>query len=85
MFVDSASGFQHIYGTRVKSVAAIIAVEKRIIAHRGVPRAFQSDNGQEYPNQSFVECCNNLGIRRFDGAVYTSTKWSRGERTIESV
>ena len=64
MFVDSASRLQRPYGTRDKSSAAILAVLKRFIADMGVPRAFRSDNGAEYTNHSFVEYCNNLGIRR---------------------
>ena len=64
MFVDSASRLQRPYGTRDKTAAAILAVVKRFIADMRVPRAFRSDNGAEYTNHSFVESCNNLGIRR---------------------
>ena len=41
MFVDSASRLQRPYGTRNKSVATILAVVKRFIADRGIPRAFR--------------------------------------------
>ena len=71
MFVDSASHLQRPYGTRDKSAAAILAVVKRFIADMGVPQAFRSDNGAEYTNHSFVEYCNNLGIRRELTAPYT--------------
>ena len=71
MFVDSASRLQRPYGTRDKTAAAILAVVKRFIADMGVPRAFRSDNGREYTNHSFVEFCNNLGIRRELTAPYT--------------
>ena len=71
MFVDSASHLQRPYGTRDKTAAAILAVVKRFIADMGVPRAFRSDNGREYTNHSFVEFCNNLGIRRELTALYT--------------
>ena len=71
MFVDSASRLQRPYGTRDKTVAAIFAVVKRFIADMGVPRAFRSDNGAEYINHSFVEYCNNLGVRRELTAPYT--------------
>ena len=71
MFVDSASRLQRPYGTRDKSAATILAVVKRFIADMGVPRAFRSDNGAEYTNRSFVEFCNNLGIRRELTAPYT--------------
>ena len=37
----------------------------------GVPRAFGSNSGREYTNHSFVEFCNNLGIRRELTAPYT--------------
>ena len=30
----------------------------------GVPRTFRRDNEAEYTNHSFLEYCNNLGIRR---------------------
>ena len=71
MFVDSASRLQRPYGTRDKTAAAILAVVKRFIADMGVPRAFRSDNEAEYTNHSFVEYCNNLGIRRELTAPYT--------------
>ena len=72
MFVDSASRLQRPYGTRDKTAAAIFGVVmKRFIADMGVPRAFKSDNGREYTNHSFVEFCNNLGIRRELTAPYT--------------
>ena len=71
MLVDSASRLQRPYGTRDKSAAAILAVVKRFIADMGVPRAFRSDNGAEYTNHSFVEYCNNIGIRRELTAPYT--------------
>ena len=71
MFVDSASPLQRPYGIRDKSLAAILAVAKRLIADMGVPRAFRSDNGAEYTTHSFVEYCNNLRIRRDLTAPYT--------------
>ena len=71
MFVDSASRLQRPYRTRDKSAAAILAVVNRFIADIGVPRALRSDNGAEYTNHSFVEYCNNLGIRRELTAPYT--------------
>ena len=71
MFVDSASRLQRPYGTRDKTAAAILAVVKRFIADMGIPRAFRRDNGREYTNHSFVEFCNNLGIRRELTAPYT--------------
>ena len=71
MFVDSASRLQRPYGTRDKTVATILAVVKRFTADMGVPRAFRSDNGREYTNSSFVEFCNNLGIRLELTAPYT--------------
>ena len=37
----------------------------------GVPRAFRADNGTEYTNSAFVECCNGLQIRRELTAPYT--------------
>ena len=64
VFVDSPSRLQRPYGIRDKSAAAILAVVKRFIADIGVPRAFRSDNGPENTNHSFMEYCNNLGIRR---------------------
>ena len=71
MFIYSASHCQRPYGTGDKSTAAILAVVKRFIADMGVPQAFLSDNGAEYTNLSFVEYCNNLGIRRELTAPYT--------------
>ena len=71
MFVDSASRLQRPYGTRDKSAAAVLAVVKRFIADMGVPQAFRSENGAENTNHSFVEYCNNLGIRRGLTAPYT--------------
>ena len=71
MFVDRASRLQRPYGTSDKISAAILAVVKLFIADMGVPRAFRSDNGREYTNHSFVEFCNNLGIRREWTAPYT--------------
>ena len=71
MFVDRASRLQRPYGTRDKSTATILAVVKRFIANMGVPRAFRSDNRAEYTNHSFVEYCNNLGIRRELTVPYT--------------
>ena len=71
MFVGSTSRLQRPYGTRDKTAAAILAVVKRFIADMGVPRAFRSDSGREYTNHSFVEFCNNLGIRRELTAPYT--------------
>ena len=74
MFVDSTSRLQCPYGTHDRSAAAILAVVKRFIADMGVPRAFRSDNGEEYANPSFVEYCNNLGTRRALTAPYTPQK-----------
>ena len=71
MFVDSASRLQRPYRTRDKSAAAILAVVNRFIADIGAPRALRSDNGAEHTNHSFVEYCNNLGIRRKLTAPYT--------------
>ena len=71
MFVDSASRLQRPCGTRDKSAAAVLAVVKRFIADMGVPQAFRSDNRADYTNHSFVEYCNNLGIRRELTAPYT--------------
>ena len=71
MIVDSASRLQRPYGTRDKSAAAILVVVKRFIADMGVQRAFPRDNGAEYTNHSYVEYCNNLGIRRELTAPYT--------------
>ena len=62
MFVDSASRLQRPYGTRDNSAAAVLAVVKRFIVDMGFSRAFRSDNGTEYTNNSFAEYCNNLGI-----------------------
>ena len=56
MYVDSSSRPQRPYGTRDKSEAAILAVVKRFIADRVVPRVFRSDNGAEYTSRSFAEC-----------------------------
>ena len=71
MFVDSASRFQRPYGTRDKSVSAILGVVQRFVANMGVPRAFRTDNGTEYTNSAFVEYCNSLQIRRELTAPYT--------------
>ena len=71
MVVDSASRIQHPYDTRDKSATAILAIVKRFIPDMGVPRAFRSDNGREYTNNSIVEYCNSLGIRRELTAPYT--------------
>ena len=43
MFVDSVSRLQRPYGTRDKSVEAILAVVKRFIADMGVPRPLRSE------------------------------------------
>ena len=40
-------------------------------ADMGVPRAFRTDNGTEYPNSMFVDFCNGFGIRREFTAPYT--------------
>ena len=64
MFVDSASRLQRTHGAREKSAAAILSVVKRFVADLGVPRAFRTDKGTEYPNSMFVDFCNGLGIRR---------------------
>ena len=50
MIVDSASHLQYPYGTRDESEVAILAVVKRFIADMRVPRAFRSDNEDEYTN-----------------------------------
>ena len=47
------------------------APAKRFIADMGVPQAFGCDNGAENTNHSFMEYCNNLGIRRELTAPYT--------------
>ena len=59
-FVDSASRFQRLYGTRDKGASAILGVVQRFVADIGVPRAFRADNGTEYTNSAFVEYCNSL-------------------------
>ena len=65
MFVNSSSRLQRPYGSRDKSAAAILVIVKRFIADVGVQRSFRNDHGEEYTtNHSFVEYCNNLGIRR---------------------
>ena len=71
VFVDSVFRLRRPHGTRDKSAATILAVVKRFIADLGAPRAFRRDNGAEYTNHSFVEYCNNLGIRRELTAPYT--------------
>ena len=71
MFVDSASRFQHPYGTRDKSASAILGVVQRFVADMGVPRAFRTDNGAEYTNSTFVEYCNSLRVRRELTVPYT--------------
>ena len=70
MFVDSASRFQRPYGTRDRSASAILGVA-RFVADMRVPRAFQTDNGAEYTNSTFVEYCNSLRIHRELTAPYT--------------
>ena len=82
MFVDSASRLQRPYVTRDKSTTAILAVVKRFITDMGVTRPFQSDNGAEYTNHSFVEYCNNLGIRRELTAPYTPQQSGPVESTL---
>ena len=69
--VDSASRFQHPYGTRNKSASAILGVVKRFVAEMGVPRAFRTNNGAEYSNSTFVNYCNGLQICRELTAPYT--------------
>ena len=71
MFVDNASRFQRLYGTRDKSASALLGVVKRFVADMGVPRASRTDNGAEYTNSTFVDYCNGLGIRRKLTAPYT--------------
>ena len=71
MFVDSASRFQHPYGTRDKSASAILGVVQRFVADMRVPRAFRTDSGAEYTNSTFVEYSNSLRIRRELTAPYT--------------
>ena len=71
MFVDSSFRLQRPYGSRDKSAAAILVSVKRFIADVGVQRSFRNDHGAEYTNHSFVEYCNNLGIRRELMAPYT--------------
>ena len=82
MFVDSASRLQRPHGTRDKSAAAILAAVKRFRTDMEVPRALRSDNGAEYTNHSFVEYCNNLGIRRELTAPYTSQQSSRVDSAL---
>ena len=55
MFVDSASRFQRLYGTRDKSASAILGVVQWFVVDMGVPRAFRTDNVAEYTNSAFVE------------------------------
>ena len=71
MFADSTSRLQRPYSTRDRNAADMLAVVKRFIADIGVPRPFRSDNEAEYTNHSFVQYCNNLGIRRELTAPYT--------------
>ena len=71
MFVDSASCFQRPYGARDKSASAILGGAKHFVADIGVPRAFRTDNGAEYTNSTFIDYCNDLGIRRELTAPYT--------------
>ena len=70
MFVDSASHFQRLYGTRDKSAWTIFGVVQRFVADMGVPRVFRTDNGSEYTNSAFVEYFNSLQIRREVTAPY---------------
>ena len=49
MFVESASRFQRPYGTRDKSVSAILRVVQRFVADMGVPRAFRRTTAQSTP------------------------------------
>ena len=85
MFVDSASRLQHPYGTRDKRAAAILAVVKRLIADMGVPRSFRVWQRSRI-HEPFI--CGILQqpryLTRVHGAVYDSTKRSRGEHTLES-
>ena len=71
MFRDSASRFQRPYGTRDKSASTILGVAKRFVAGMGAPRAFRTDNSDEYTNSTFVDYCNGLRIRRDLTAPYT--------------
>ena len=71
MFVDSASRFPRPYGIRDKSASAILGVGQRFVADMGVPQAFRTDNGAEYPMSTFVDYCNSLRIRRELTAPYT--------------
>ena len=47
------------------------SVVKRFVADMGVPSAFRTDKGTEYPNSMFMDFCNGLGIRREFTAPYT--------------
>ena len=69
--MDSASRFQRPYGTRDKSVSAILGVVQRFVADMGVPRAFRTNNNAEYTNSTFVDYCNGLRIRREPTVPYT--------------
>ena len=79
MFVDSASHLQRPYGTRDKSAAAILAVVKRFTVDMGVTRALRSDNGAQHTNHSFVEYCDDVGIRRELTAPYTPQQYDSVE------
>ena len=84
VFVDIASRLERPYGTRDKIPDAILAVAKGFIADMEVPRALRRDNGI---HELFISGIlqQPRDSTRVDGAVYASTKWSRGERTLESV
>ena len=85
MFVDSASRLQRPYGTRDKSAAAILAVVKRLIAAMGVPEHLETMTEQ---STQIIRSWNTATPRdptRVDSTVHASSKWSRGERTLESL
>ena len=71
MFMDSASRFQRLYGTRDKSASAILGVMQHFVTDVGVLRAFRTDNGAEYTNSTFVDYCSDLRLRRGLSAPYT--------------
>ena len=72
MFVDSTSRLQRPYGVRAREERGRhSSVVKRFVEDTGVPRAFRTDNGTEYPNSMFVGFYNGLGICREFTAPYT--------------
>ena len=55
---------QRQYGTRDKSESGILGMLKHFVVNIGLPPVVRSDRGAEYTNSTFVEYCNDLGIRR---------------------